>query len=176
MLNKVNQTRRKLVSPYRFLDLLKLIASLQKHDKTSKKKPRYNMIYAYYVVMGGLIVDISHHHEKLSRATITRNGDLFLANHGHFLEIPKESIQDKSKADVLAKGLVIVQVLWVVGQTIERKAAGYPITILEVHTIVHIVCALILYALWFRKPQDVHDPNLISAEKFQDALAFMVLC
>lgn len=134
------------------------------------------MIYAYYVVMGGLTVDISHFHENLSRATITTNGVLFLADHGYFIPIPKESIQDKSKADVLAKGLVIVQVLWVVGQTIERKAAGYPITLLEVHTTVHIVCALILYALWFRKPQDVHDPTLISAEKFQDALAFMVLC
>lgn len=133
------------------------------------------MTYAYYAVMGGFTVDISHLHDTLSRATITMKGILFLAQHGHFLMITKESIQDKSKADILAKGLVCVQVLWVVGQAIERKAAGYPTTLLEVHTIVHIVCALILYALWFQKPQDVHDPTLISSGDFQGALAFMVL-
>lgn len=133
------------------------------------------MIYAYYAVMGGFTVDISHLHDTLSRATITTKGILFLARHGHFLTITEESIRDKSKADTLAKGLVCVQVLWVVGQTIERKAAGYPLTLLEVHTIVHIVCALILYALWIRKPQDVHDPTLIPLGDFQGALAFMVL-
>ena len=154
----------------------KLIAPFQKDKKSSKKNPHYNMIYAYYAVMGGFIVDISHLHEKLPRATVTTNGILFLANHGHFLQITEESIRDKSKADLLAKGLVCVQVLWVVGQTIERKAAGYPITLLEVHTIVHIVCALILYALWFQKPQDVHDPTLVSPGDFEGALAFMVLC
>ena len=168
--------KRRLVSPYNLLVILKLIESIQKDEKTSKKKRRYNMIYAYYAVMGSFTVDISHLHEKLSRATITTNGILFLAKHGHFLQITVDSIKDKSKADVLAKGLVCVQVLWVVGQTIERKAAGYPITLLEVHTIVHVVCALVLYALWFRKPQDVHDPTVVPARDFEDALPFMVLC
>lgn len=134
------------------------------------------MVYAYYAVMGGFTVDISDLHDKIPRATVTTNGILFLASHGHFIQITRESIRDKSKADLLAKGLVCVQVLWAIGQTIERKAAGYPITLLEVHTLVHIVCALILYVLWIRKPQDVHDPTVISLEDLEGALAFMVLC
>lgn len=176
MLHQLKRKRTKLALLYSLLVILKLITPIQEEEETSQKKPCYNMIYAYYAVMGGFTVDTSHLHNVLPWATITTHGIIFLATHGHFLQITEDSIKDKSKADILAKGLVCVQVLWVVGQAIERKVAGYPITLLEVHTIVHIICALVLYALWIQKPQDVHDPTLISSGDFQDALAFMVLC
>jgi hypothetical protein len=70
--------------------------------------------------------------------------------------------------------LIGVEVLWMVGQAIERKIAEYPITLLEIHTIVHVVRALAMYTLWMRKPYDVHDPTWVPAEDFQEALAFMV--
>jgi hypothetical protein len=62
--------------------------------------------------------------------TITTPGVLFLAYHGYFCKIKKDEIQDKSKADLLAKGLVCVQVLWIAGQAVERAVAGYLITLL----------------------------------------------
>ncbi len=54
-----------------------------------------------------------------------------------------------------------MQVLWVIGQAIERKAAGYSITLLQIHTIVHVVCALLMYALRLRKPLNVQRPSLL---------------
>jgi hypothetical protein len=124
--------------------------------------------------MGGFVVDISHLHNKFTRATITTDGVLFLASQGHFIHQSTNSIRDKSKADFLAEGLVCIQVLWVCGQAIERKVAGLPVTLLEVHTIVHVIFALVMYALWYQKPLNVQDPLFVNAEAFQAPLAFMV--
>jgi len=132
------------------------------------------MTYAHFVVMGGFVVDISHLHNKLTRVTVTTDGILFLASQGHYIRTSTNSIKDKSKVDILAKSIACVQILWVCGQAIERKVAGLPVTLLEIHTIVHVMCALVMYALWFQKPLNVQDPTSLNAEAFQAPLAFMV--
>lgn len=106
------------------------------------------MVYAHYVVMGRFPVDTKRLHNSATRATITTDGLFFLAGHGHFCRINKKETLDKSKADLLAKGLVCVQVLWVAGQAIERKIAGYPITLLEAHTLGRSSCSQRNLFLW----------------------------
>lgn len=133
------------------------------------------MVYGHFAVMGGFVVDVSHLHNSLSRVTISPKGVAFLASHGHFLSIPESTIRDKSKADILAKVLVCVQVAWMLVQTIGRKVVGYPITLLEVHTLVHVACAIAMYGLWFQKPLDVRDPAWVDASAFQDLLALMLI-
>jgi hypothetical protein len=149
------------------------------------------MVYAYYAVMGGFAVKIDHLHNTLDQATLTTNALLLLAQHGHFIGLSRELISDKSKANCmymsngslskdlltsldLAKGLVCLQVLWVAGQAIERKLAGFPISLLEFHTLVHIFCALVLYTLWIRKPYDINEPTIVPTEGFPNALAYIV--
>ena len=61
--------------------------------------------------MGGFVVDGSDLHEKLSRLILTTTGVLHLAKEGLCEQID-DDIRDKSKADWLGKGLVILQVLW----------------------------------------------------------------
>ena len=119
------------------------------------------MVYAHYVLMGGLVANVEEIHNTYKIITFTTDGVLWLAYHGHFCRVSRGDIEDKSKADFLAKFLVCVQVLWVVGQAVERKAAGYPISLLEVHAMVHVVCALIMYALWWKKPLNVQKPTRI---------------
>lgn len=130
------------------------------------------MVYAQYVLMGGIAVDLSDLHNTLDKVTLTPDGILYLARHGHFVKISRPEIQDKSKADTLAKALVCVQVLWVVGQAIERKVTGFPITLLEINTIVHVICALVMYCLWFQKPLNVLDPTIIDLGDDRDLLGY----
>jgi hypothetical protein len=132
------------------------------------------MVYAYYVVMGGFVADIDHLHNSLKRVTITPTGVLFMASEAYFPRIKRSDIQDKSKADILAKGLVCVQVVWTVGQVIERKLASYPLTMLEVHTIVHVVCALLMYGLWIQKPLNVQDATVIDFREAPELLGVML--
>jgi hypothetical protein len=132
------------------------------------------MVYGHYAAMGGFATDVEHIHNVAKRATLTTAGLLFLARRGKFCRVNRSHIQDKSKADILAKGLVCIQVLWVAGQVIERKLAGYPMTLLEIHTLVHVVCALVMYGLWAQKPLNVQDPTSVSFEDDPATLAFML--
>ncbi|KAL2074890.1 hypothetical protein VTL71DRAFT_8670 [Oculimacula yallundae] len=138
------------------------------------KAHQFDMSYAMFTVMGGFAVDIEHLHNTVKRATLTPDGILLLAQHGHLFYVEPDAIADKSKANILAKSLVCVQVLWVAGQAIERKVAGLPISLLEYHTLVHVVCALVMYVLWFKKPYDIQYPTVVSSEEFPDALAYIV--
>jgi hypothetical protein len=76
-------------------------------------------------------------------------------------EITKEMIKNRSKTDELAKGLTILQVSWMMIQTIGRKIDGLPVTLLELNTLTHIGCAIILSLLWWCKPQSVREGIVI---------------
>ena len=132
-------------------------------------------MYGYFGLMGGFVFDVSAIHNTLSRLTISAKGLAFLAKHGHFVKISDAAIRDKSKADMLVKSLVCIQVSWMLVQTVSRKSVGYPITLLEVHTLVHVGCAIAMYGLWFQKPLDVRDPAWVDASEFEDLLALMLV-
>lgn len=72
-------------------------------------------------------------------------------------------VQDKGKAEVLGKTLVCLQALWMLVQCIVRKASGLPVTLLEIHVAMHVICAMGMYIFWFNKPQDVGEPLPIPA-------------
>ena len=86
--------------------------------------------------------------------------------------IDEESIRDKSKVNVLAKMLVSLQVSWALLKSISRLALGYPISVLEIHTLVYGGCAMVMYGLWWEKPLDIRDSTIIRAEAFQDSSTF----
>lgn len=75
---------------------------------------------------------------------------LWLAGQGHWVKIPRAKITDKSKADTFQKILVLIQVSWMIMQCIARWMYKLPLTLLEIHTMVHVVCAMILYGFWFK--------------------------
>jgi len=60
--------------------------------------------------MGGLAIDVSDIHDQLSIVTLTPAGLDYLARRGRFIEVSDEQIHDKSKAESLGKGLVVLQV------------------------------------------------------------------
>jgi hypothetical protein len=113
--------------------------------------------------MGGFVLDVSPLHDYYDTMTLTHHAILKLAKRGLFVSVPDESIRDKSKADFLAKGLVFIQVLFLVVQVSARKAEGLPISLLEIHTLVHVVCALSMYLAWWGKSLDIKDPIRIDA-------------
>jgi hypothetical protein len=108
------------------------------------------MLYGHYAAMGGFVADVSPMHNSLTRVTLLPSAISELAKHGHFLEIDVRTIKDKSKADTLAKALVCVQVIWMIIQCIGRKVAGLPISLLEMHVLVHVACALCMYTMWMQ--------------------------
>lgn len=100
--------------------------------------------------MGGFVADVSELHSSFGRVTITATGIVELARRGQFMDIDARSIADKSKADIFAKGMVMAQLVWLIVNCIGRKVARYPLTLLEIHTCVHVLCALIIYCIWLK--------------------------
>jgi len=82
------------------------------------------------------------------RLRLTSYGVLQLAGDGHYIGIPTSRIDDKSKFDVIEKILVATQMAWVAIQCIVRKAYGLPLSLLEIHCMVHVACAVTLFFLW----------------------------
>ncbi|KAI1186451.1 hypothetical protein F5B17DRAFT_360450 [Nemania serpens] len=87
------------------------------------------------------------------------------------VKIPERYIQDKSKSDVLAKGLVCLQVAWLIIQGVGRAANGLPIALLEIHVLAHVAYALMLYGIWFKKPFNIQEATMVDTSQFGDELA-----
>jgi hypothetical protein len=88
-------------------------------------------------------------------------------------EITEKEILDKSKGDAFAKGLAVVQVLWLIVQVISRAAKGLPISQLEIAVLAFSACAVLIYALLWYKPQNVGAPTYVKkplrGERYRDS-------
>ena len=177
-------------------DRMRLI--IEAEDETSQSHDHHRMeqqtgrrtrvppdiTYGFYVVMGGLSVDVSSFYDiPIDRLTLTPGGVLHLAKHcgsEPFLTTPEE-ITDKSKVDSLAKVIVFFQVLWLMLVCLNRWIAGYPFSILEVHTLVHAACALTMWGFWLHKPfgiqyaKMVDQSSLTSPKVFEEQMALALM-
>jgi hypothetical protein len=78
------------------------------------------------------------------------------------IDLPKLSarqIRDRSKGNMISKGLVVLQVAWFVLQLISRKICHLETTQLEAGTLGFAVLSFIAYAAWWNKPLDVQFPH-----------------
>ena len=122
----------------------------------------WGLEHGYFALMGGFVVtpmptvdiDITSLN-ALPNTTLTPLGIAFLAQMEMIPKIDSEDIKGRSKADEIAKTLVCLQAGWMVVQTIVRAASQLPVTLLELNTLAHVACAFAMYALWWKKPQNV---------------------
>lgn len=135
-----------------FLDARNVKKEVNATRERSGKPGLVDLRYGFYVAMGGFVYvldDLAERPEN-SLMTLTAKGAITLARQGYFVDIDPHTIEEKSKADILTKSLICIQVSWMVIQCIARAAAGYPLTLVELHVMVHVVCALSMYALWWK--------------------------
>ncbi|TFK65776.1 hypothetical protein BDN72DRAFT_824214 [Pluteus cervinus] len=77
------------------------------------------------------------------------------------LRLTEKEIQDKSKGDILSKGLVAFQTTWFVFECLARLHQGLPLIELEVVTLAFAMLNIITYGLWWYKPLNVLCPIYI---------------
>jgi len=139
-------------------------SSTSNDPEEEKGKPEpWSIEHGYFAVMGGLTVRVGKENGWILNegCTLTPRGVLFLAHHGLLPEIRKRTIDCRGKVDSLAKGLVCFQAGWMVIQSIARKVSGLPITLLELNTLAHVLCAVIMYAAWWHKPQNANEALIV---------------
>ena len=158
--------------------------SAQADGRTSLKKRRHpwTMTHSFYAIMGGFAFDTSNAEPNFlpnhrSRLCISVRGLDYIAEKAPELipGITEQHIKDKSKADSLAKFLVCLQALWFCVQCIARVTQRKAISLLELNTFAHAFCALLMYALWWHKPQNVEEPTLLQGQKAWEMCAFLCM-
>ncbi|KDQ62098.1 hypothetical protein JAAARDRAFT_189471 [Jaapia argillacea MUCL 33604] len=75
-----------------------------------------------------------------------------------FPRISEREIKDKSKGDMISKGLVAAQTTWFGLQCTARRIQHLPITQLELATASFAFLNIVTYILWWNKPLNVRCP------------------
>ncbi|KAH7152567.1 hypothetical protein EDB81DRAFT_647346 [Dactylonectria macrodidyma] len=127
----------------------------------------WTMRHGFLAIMGGIALDSGGSPEPFTpyqRLTLTASGVERLAKQKPELLSPitTQAIEDKSKANNMAKAIVCVQSAWFCIQCISRFAQNLPISLLEINTFAHAFLAIVIYALWWEKPLDIAEPLLIT--------------
>ena len=117
----------------------------------------WTMIHAFYADSGGFMLQTPD--AGAFPITAKQLHYLVLNNYLPFPGIAKEEIWDKSKADLLAKGIASVQVVWLVAQVVARGIQHLPVTLLELSTVALITCTGATFFFWFWKPLNVDTPT-----------------
>jgi hypothetical protein len=159
-----------------------------------KRTNQWTHTHSFFANMGGYAIDCSDlddEHRYLpaarkgdqvrTRERITLSGDAvhFFAEHlpQSLPDISLATITDKSKASALAKTLVCIQATWFCIQCIYRLSTDLPISLLELNTFGHSICALLIYLLWWDKPLDIEEPYYIDTtdDRVHDLCAYLIV-
>ena len=142
----------------------------------------WTRVHSFYASMGGFVVDLDEVCQKdntsftnLPRVTLTPRGIALLARYGYLPKISREDILDKNKSDNASRLLSVLQALWMFAQIIGRVASKLPVTLLEVNTLAHIICAIIFYLLWWNKPKLINEPTKLSGTWVPSLCAYMYM-
>jgi len=103
--------------------------------------------------MGGFMI----YEDNIQKGVLSLEGFEDLLQNGKitFPTITEEEINDRSKADGLAKALVLIQTSWFVVQVLVRYIRRLVITELELATVAFGVLNGAMYFLWWSKPLDI---------------------
>lgn len=79
-------------------------------------------------------------------ATLTAKGVIRLYKAGHNIDASVEMmVKNRSKLNTIEKCLIVGQVGWMALQCVVRRRYGLPLILLEVHTMVDVICTMSKY-------------------------------
>ncbi|KAI1395782.1 hypothetical protein F4819DRAFT_500756 [Hypoxylon fuscum] len=161
-----------------------ILKDTQPSSQQSERLAQWTMAHSFFACTGGFAFEIEFLNRIVPnrpdmetseprRLTLTARGMAVLAKCGHLPSVRREDIEDKSKANSLAKATVIVQASWMLIQAIGRLASRLPVTPLEINTVAHVLCAFLIYLFWWNKPLFPNEPIILDAEELGPLAAFM---
>lgn len=155
----------------------------QNIDASSDRHP-WTLVHGFYLLMGGYAINIPKNPpESKSFVPARHRGTWFLRKSGLNLllamgkdQVPNLAVDDinsRSKADGLAKTLVCAQALWFIVTCLTRFSQNLPISLLELNTLGHAACAVVIYLVWWQKPFEVDCPLILQDEILMDLFAMV---
>ncbi|KAG1722789.1 uncharacterized protein EDB91DRAFT_1273197 [Suillus paluster] len=113
----------------------------------------WTVVHGFFAWTGGFMLYVANK----PRATLTPDELLQFVRGGSvdMLVITEADIEDRSKSDILSKGITVLQLVWFVLQLVTRYVQNLSITLLEIDTLAVAALTCIAYRLWWKKPKDV---------------------
>lgn len=74
----------------------------------------------------------------------------------------KKDINKRAKTDAMVKVIAVGQALWFAANVIFRLVVGTSLSLLEIVTVAYVLCGIVLYAMWFAKPQGLEEAFTVS--------------
>ena len=125
----------------------KILSSVIAESTKAPRRNEWTLTHSFFASSGGFAFDLEQDRLKEpsylpddcpKRLVLTARGVALLARCGFIPDVSEEEIWDKSKANNLAKCLVLIQAAWMFAQVVGRLAAALPVTLLEINTIAHV--------------------------------------
>ena len=80
-------------------------------------------------------------------------------------ETREATVLDLAKSDGFTKLATCVQALWLLTQVISRWIQGLSATLLEISSIAFVVCGMLAYGAWWKRPQDCMSPIIFDCSE-----------
>ena len=78
--------------------------------------------------------------------------------------ISKEELKSRSKSDGVVKLIALLQITWFGCQALFRAIQHLQVTALEIMTVAFVFLTVLIYAIWWNKPQDIEYPIIITLQ------------
>ena len=82
--------------------------------------------------------------------------------------ISKEELKSHSKSDGVVKLIALLQITWFGLQALFRAIQHLQVTALEIMTVAFFVLAVLIYAIWWNRPQDIEYPIIIALQNAEN--------
>jgi hypothetical protein len=153
-------------------------------DKDASLGPQpWTITHSLYATMGGFVLASNDRASLLgqshARMVMTVSAIKLIAKYEPeiFTTLSESAIQDKSKAGTFIKFLTCSQALWFCIQCLTRYIQGLSVSLLEISTAAHAICALALYFFfWWNKPLDVDEGSPLPSESISQIGAYLTAC
>ncbi|KAI4087558.1 MAG: hypothetical protein LQ344_006711 [Seirophora lacunosa] len=137
-----------------------LTGEAQKSSSTSGRSP-WALAHGFYVWMGGLAISIPEDLPESERFLPSRSCGTWFVTRRELRHLFEDS-RDQGREEVLA----------LTKEDIESKIAQrIPISLLELNTFGHAVCALLIYLVWWEKPFEVDHPTILRSHELWEHFA-----
>ncbi|KAK0750470.1 hypothetical protein B0T18DRAFT_408963 [Schizothecium vesticola] len=156
---------------------------------TATRQNEWTIVHSYFVLMGGYEIrteSVDQNFLPLTRVLDDERKGIRLSPEGfqalaekfpHLIpDQSRERIEDKSKGDAIAKTLICFQATWFCAQCLARLGQRLGISLLELNTLGHALCAFLIYCLWWNKPLDTKEPEQIFLREEQELQFVASLC
>ncbi|KZV89158.1 hypothetical protein EXIGLDRAFT_796580 [Exidia glandulosa HHB12029] len=130
----------------------------------------WTLSHGFFVAMGALSATVPDRRSGREHRTLTTGNflDLIRSNPNNVPNISADEIADRSKAGTVSKALLCLQIVFFCASCAARLNQHVPLTLLEITTFAHCLCALVAYAAWWYKPLDVIVPIPIALHNNAD--------